>query len=504
MPELNDDKVQQLWALAEKIAPAKFIPERLRGDVPSIFYQLATGHEMGLQSMHSARSIYVGAENGVGMKGDVILSLLLSHGFTVKFAPQTDPVIGCTCTITRPGAGEGTAESRSFTLEDAARIRTNWDSERKCWNRLVDHPYYTNYPAEMCQWRALAKCARIQAPDIIGGIYLPEELQESTGSMGLAPEATGEHAEPEEEFAVGEKEPPSPTEQSSKPTPEASSKVDAPIAETKQAAPDTKATEVKSDAGKKAADKFWAQKESAQIQDPAPQSPVTSIDFEALVADMSRRIGGEPKAARIAIGNCFQGFLGVRTVPKDQSKLKPILEKIIAATASPDSVAAFKANPTQFGATLAGRSPSLLQQEFDMLRWPANVQELARKAMAKSGQDEEHFLAWIHLPIAGDTGKSDGISIASMAPEALEILLPMYLLVKGRAFEPIDYAVATSHDIAGTLLDMVKLSGKPISNWDAPFAEHILGVFKEATKPQAKQAPQEQEDPFSGGLPFTE
>src|SRR6185295_4131053 len=127
IPEIKEpyqfSSVQQdaMWAFAEKIAPSKFIKPAIRGDVPTVFHMLCIGEELGLKWTHAARGIYLGDSGGTGMKGDVILALLLSRGFKVKFDILSDP-IGCACTITRPEQGSEPT-IRIFTMKDAGAIR---------------------------------------------------------------------------------------------------------------------------------------------------------------------------------------------------------------------------------------------------------------------------------------------------------------------------------------------------------------------------------------------
>lgn len=169
---MTNEELDLMSRFADKICDAKFIPEQFRGDSASVLYQIATAEELGIGWMHGLRSTFPNREGSLGMKGDIILGLLLSKGFKVDFSFTEDP-IGCTCTIIRPEEKdqpltdlEHALWSRTFTMIDAARIEYRWLPEQNRWATLAEHPFYKNYSSDMCQWRALTRCARVRAANI--------------------------------------------------------------------------------------------------------------------------------------------------------------------------------------------------------------------------------------------------------------------------------------------------------------------------------------------------
>jgi len=124
---------------------------------------------------------------------------------------------------------------------------------------------------------------------------------------------------------------------------------------------------------------------------------------------------------------------------------------------------------------------------------------MARKVMALLGQSEENFIAWLGMPIAGD------IAISSLEPAALEVLLPLFLLVKARAFEVVDFAISQNEGVTKTFQEMVTCSGKAMAEWDAEFAIRILEAIKGIAQKNAAAAPPPpppDDDWATGGLPF--
>ena len=209
--------------------------------------------------------------------------------------------------------------------------------------------------------------------------------------------------------------------------------------------------------------------------------------FDDLIAAVSAKIGGEVKPAHKLIARYFLGFLGVKSVPKDHSKLMPALVKLVEVV--DNKIGDLKADPEGLGATLAGRAKGVLARELEMLKWPPVVCELAVKVMKTCGSTEEDFVTYLQTSIAGDIDKGQGMALASMEPAALEIIFQMFLLVKGRVFDLVDFAISRKQPITATLQNVVKCAEKPLADWDAPFALAIIDeVQKIASEPEAPAA----------------
>lgn len=577
--------IEATWAFAEKIATSKFIKPAIRGDVPTVFHMLCIGEELGLKWTHATRGIYLGEKGGVGMAGEMIEALLLSKGFGVEFNPQTEPVIGCSCTITRPDAGAKPV-TRTFTMNDAAAIKTTWNADAKKWWTLADQFNYLNYPSQMVQWRSLANCARACAADVMGGIYLPEELEESSGASAPANEPTSGSAaaSAEDEFVVGEKEAPfeeaatetaaapeavpetapdppkaaaAPVIEMPKPkaAPAAAPEIDyrlhlavteqgksrptltpcgaevpqknvdaarlraRAVAEAKKMPcvvlkfvdgnlvegpdgivvvcnPSSISTTTAPDPRQATAPKPPA---ATQAAPPQPTEGQAAMTFEVMIDKVLKLIGGNPKDGNSLLARYFRAFLNEKTVPKDRARLTPPLQKLVEVV--DQRIANLKADPESLANELAGRpAKTALDGEFALMGWPAGLCALARKVMVAAGQSEQEFAEWLQLPIVAN------FSIASMEPDALAILFPLYLLVRGRAFEVLDFAIANQRGILQTLQDMVTGAGHPLEAWTVDFAEKVLSAIQQVSKEesQPKAAAPESFDLLDVGLPFGE
>ncbi len=578
--QLNEEICDRMWRFAERISTAKYLREDLRGDVSSIFFALATGQELGLAWTHSLRSTFTGRDGSLAMKGDIILALLQIHGFGVDFA-FTEKPIGCTCTVSR---ASGAAVSRAFTMDDAQLIETRWIPDQERWERLAENYYYRNFPKAMCQWRSLAICARVAAADVIGGIYLPEELIEVKDK----PVSASAPATPaQDEFIVGEKEPAParyevhlvtadgkdlkmepPAPQPDNPLGEwqiaqhnplgdpilVQGEKDQPTKEPAVLRAQTLANErgqpfyvlhgadlpiicspPAKPVGPPRAPAPAATAPAAAATAPAPAAtpaPVATSTPSTPPADSNEtftklfgiargKIGGKTQDADAIIGRYFAGFLGIKPVgnkvslPKDRAKLLPPLQKLLEVF--DEKAGQLKAEPEKLGEALAGRAKSALDQEFDVLQWPEKVRDLARRAIKLNNADETAAIGWLHMVVAGDDKHGTGITLASLDPVSLEIWFQLFLLIRGRAYEALDVAVATNRGVLATLQGIVQCADKKIEEWDRPFVEAMFDelnrVVKTGNQP-AKPATAEaalrwdaavvpaDDDWANGGLPF--
>jgi hypothetical protein len=168
-----EDKLNRMFGFAKAICNAAFISPVVRGDEASVFYLISMAEDLGAQWTHGLRSIYPLVKKGrdgegdqirAGIQGDLAMALLLGRGFKVKIKESTDQI--CTVWMARPN-GDMEFED-SFTIAEANDMgltgKPNW-----------------KYKKDMLRWRSIMRVARIVAADILGGMYLREELEDEFG-----------------------------------------------------------------------------------------------------------------------------------------------------------------------------------------------------------------------------------------------------------------------------------------------------------------------------------
>lgn len=123
---------------------------------------IITGHELGLSPAQSLRGIYVVKGKPV-LAADTMVAVVRRSGLceswrTVESTPER-------CTITTRRKGETRDAERTWTIADAKRAG------------LLTNGTWGAYPAAMLRHRCAADLARQEYPDVILGMYDPEEME---------------------------------------------------------------------------------------------------------------------------------------------------------------------------------------------------------------------------------------------------------------------------------------------------------------------------------------
>ena len=133
---------------------------------------LMTGRELGLAPMQSLRGIYV-VDGKPTLSADMMVAVIRKSGQC-----ETWRVVESTaerCTITTRRKGESADAARTWTRADADRAGvTHKDPWRK-------------YPAAMLRHRCAADLARQEYPDVLLGLYDPDEMDASPAVVESLP-----------------------------------------------------------------------------------------------------------------------------------------------------------------------------------------------------------------------------------------------------------------------------------------------------------------------------
>ena len=150
------------------------VPEPFRHNSDACLVAIMAGQALGWSPWESVQSIQVIAEQAA-LKPQAMLALIREAGHRVEIVRGDT---SATVTATRSDTGE--TMSQTWSVEREARqagleYKDNWQQ----------------YPADMCQWRAVAVVARALFPDVLAGMsYVAEELGAVTDADGT-PVTTG-------------------------------------------------------------------------------------------------------------------------------------------------------------------------------------------------------------------------------------------------------------------------------------------------------------------------
>jgi hypothetical protein len=121
-----------------------------------------TGRDLGMSYTAALRSMHV-IKGKVSLSADGAVGCVLASGIAEFF--ETTVSTDQTCTVETKRRGGRSVRSLTFTLADAQRAG------------LTSNPSWGKYPAAMLRARAKSALARDVYPDILAGIYDPDEVE---------------------------------------------------------------------------------------------------------------------------------------------------------------------------------------------------------------------------------------------------------------------------------------------------------------------------------------
>lgn len=162
-----------MFRYASMVIKSRMAPASLETEA-KVMVALQTGAEIGLKYQQSLKSICVINGNAT-IWGDAALGLCLRSGFCEDVIETNTGIIGqdyiATCEVRRKGR--------------EPLIRTfSWDQAKKA--NLTGKGPWKSYPERMMQMRARAFALRDGFPDVLMGMHIKEEIDESPENSAYA------------------------------------------------------------------------------------------------------------------------------------------------------------------------------------------------------------------------------------------------------------------------------------------------------------------------------
>ncbi len=142
---------------AESAARSGLMPQDVKG-IDAAFYIMASGIELGLQPMLSLRTLRL-VKGRISIAAETMLALAIARGVSVDWKQADDTA--AILTMTRAGHAPYTS---TFTADDARKAGLGGDN----WNK---------YRPAMLRARAISAGVRAYCPDVVSGLYTPEEVE---------------------------------------------------------------------------------------------------------------------------------------------------------------------------------------------------------------------------------------------------------------------------------------------------------------------------------------
>lgn len=189
------ENLESLYKATETLAKSQMIPYNLRGKPADIFAILVMGQELGIAPMTALQSI-----NNIQGKPTISPQLMIALA-RAKFPNAYIEI----------KVNEEKQTATCSTARDLAQIEhaytATWTMEKAKAMGLAVKDNYKKQPTNMLKWRAVAESFRVTFPDVLMGLYAPEEFQDFDGKeIRTVENLTPTAAELEEDFPIPEEE----------------------------------------------------------------------------------------------------------------------------------------------------------------------------------------------------------------------------------------------------------------------------------------------------------
>lgn len=142
------------------------------GTPQAVLSTIMVGRELGLPSMASLRSIH-NIEGKHSLSASLMVALVLKSGLAEYFEPVNFSETEATFTTHRKGARNPVTLTHTFEMGQKA-----WPKSKPDWEKSFLASGWGKNPTDMLVARAQARLCRMIYPDLLAGLYTPEELAE--------------------------------------------------------------------------------------------------------------------------------------------------------------------------------------------------------------------------------------------------------------------------------------------------------------------------------------
>lgn len=165
--QLDPRGMNQARQLAEDMAKSRMFTGY--GTPQAVLSTIMIGREIGLPAMASLRGIY-NIDGRHALSAQTMVAVILRSGLAAYFRPVSFNETQATFETLRKGDGNNPV-TLTHTIEMAQKA---WSKTEDAWRKSG----WGHNPTDMLVARATSRLARMVYPDIIAGLYTPEELRE--------------------------------------------------------------------------------------------------------------------------------------------------------------------------------------------------------------------------------------------------------------------------------------------------------------------------------------
>jgi len=170
--DLSPKTFEQALTFSNYLADSDMVPKDFKGKPGNCLVAIQWGMEIGLKPLQAMQNIAV-INGRPSLWGDAVIALARNSPMC-EYIVETCTDTMATCKVKRRGEAE---QVRTFSLDDAAKAGLK--GKQGPW---------AQYPKRMMQMRARAFAIRDVFPDVLKGLPMAEELQDTPRDMGAAQE----------------------------------------------------------------------------------------------------------------------------------------------------------------------------------------------------------------------------------------------------------------------------------------------------------------------------
>lgn len=168
MMEVQAEEIRfnSMLKMSERLSKSGLIPSNLRGKPDDLLVIIMMARELNIPPMQAMSGISV--IQGKPTAGPQLMLALIRSRIPKSFVKIEEGIengeLGCRCTMGRDYDRPNEHYSSLWTIRRAAKMQL---TEKDNWKKQ---------PATMLKWRAVGDAARSIFPDVIMGLYIPEEI----------------------------------------------------------------------------------------------------------------------------------------------------------------------------------------------------------------------------------------------------------------------------------------------------------------------------------------
>jgi hypothetical protein len=155
--------LEQAMRLADTLAKSNLLPGPLRGKPSDVLVTLITGHELGLSPMQAVRGLHV-IDGKAVMSADLTVALVMKRREVCEFFRLVK-------------SDDKVAEYQTKRV-GSEPVTLQWTMEQAKNAGIAGKDNWKKHPAAMLRARCASALARAVYPDLVLGVYDPDEAEE--------------------------------------------------------------------------------------------------------------------------------------------------------------------------------------------------------------------------------------------------------------------------------------------------------------------------------------